>query len=448
MRRFYRNFRAAASSVHVPRPLEGAWPLAPQRSCGLSCRWVLLTVDCSLGPPMLSLVHSPATQHTPAAAGMCTEAVLVETFEAGRSVQHFIKSRHPHNTQVRRRAALCCAQAGGRVGVAAARGCRPAGRSVLAQVPSLWLTTADHSAANPHQPTDCRLGNRHVPQNAAAGALPLGLATRRSSVGGERACLPPNLPPSPNTSPTPLLQQDNFVHTDLHPGNILVRGSGGSTHAPAHDAHGSSADGSADGGGSGQGVQHAQQARQQAQRQAQQLAQRAQQAERVELVLLDFGLAEELTPAVRRHFISFLHYIARGACQFQCWFYCVVLLWLWCQHVLLWGRMGWRPAGGGLPGMRHAGWRAHLLACPCPSHPFLQATGGARRRTCCAGERPARAGWGPRAAAGLGTAHPDAFQRERRTPPATSAAQPAAARCSPCCPLQVCQPALPGPRRV
>ena len=29
-------------------------------------------------------------------------------------------------------------------------------------------------------------------------------------------------------------------------------------------------------------------------------------------ILLDFGLAEELTPRVRKHFISFLHCIARG----------------------------------------------------------------------------------------------------------------------------------------
>ena len=33
----------------------------------------------------------------------------------------------------------------------------------------------------------------------------------------------------------------------------------------------------------------------------------------LQLILLDFGLAEELTPSVRRHFISFLHMIAAGA---------------------------------------------------------------------------------------------------------------------------------------
>ena len=32
----------------------------------------------------------------------------------------------------------------------------------------------------------------------------------------------------------------------------------------------------------------------------------------LQLILLDFGLAEELTPTVRFHFISFLHMIAAG----------------------------------------------------------------------------------------------------------------------------------------
>lgn len=32
----------------------------------------------------------------------------------------------------------------------------------------------------------------------------------------------------------------------------------------------------------------------------------------LQLILLDFGLAEELTPTVRHHFISFLHMIAAG----------------------------------------------------------------------------------------------------------------------------------------
>lgn len=32
----------------------------------------------------------------------------------------------------------------------------------------------------------------------------------------------------------------------------------------------------------------------------------------LQMTLLDFGLAEELTPSVRHHFISFLHAIAAG----------------------------------------------------------------------------------------------------------------------------------------
>ena len=32
----------------------------------------------------------------------------------------------------------------------------------------------------------------------------------------------------------------------------------------------------------------------------------------LQIILLDFGLAEELTPRVRRHFISFLNMSAKG----------------------------------------------------------------------------------------------------------------------------------------
>lgn len=64
-----------------------------------------------------------------------------------------------------------------------------------------------------------------------------------------------------------MLLADNFVHTDLHPGNILCRT------APGGDPD---------------------------------------DPEAVELVLLDYGLAEELTPEVRRNFIGFLMAIASG----------------------------------------------------------------------------------------------------------------------------------------
>jgi hypothetical protein len=37
------------------------------------------------------------------------------------------------------------------------------------------------------------------------------------------------------------------------------------------------------------------------------------------MTLLDFGLAEELTSAVRFHFISFLHMISAGAISAICY---------------------------------------------------------------------------------------------------------------------------------
>lgn len=64
-----------------------------------------------------------------------------------------------------------------------------------------------------------------------------------------------------------MLLVDNFVHTDLHPGNILAR--------MAEGEHG-------------------------------------ELTERLQLVVLDFGLAEELAPLVRFHFISFILMIGAG----------------------------------------------------------------------------------------------------------------------------------------
>lgn len=138
LQRFHANFARLAASVVVPRPIEG----------------------------------------------FQTEAVLVETFEPGRSVSHFIRNPQPCNTQI------------------VANGCDTFLKMLLA---------------------------------------------------------------------------DNFVHTDLHPGNILCR-------PPTEE------------GGP------------------------------LQIVLLDFGLAEELTPRVRRHFISFLTCISKGDGRRAA------------HHLLRWGR--------------------------------------------------------------------------------------------------------------
>ncbi|KAG6546582.1 hypothetical protein Mapa_011771 [Marchantia paleacea] len=63
-----------------------------------------------------------------------------------------------------------------------------------------------------------------------------------------------------------MMLTDNFVHTDLHPGNILARSTGDS-----------------------EGIE-----------------------QKLQLVLLDFGLAEELSPSVRHHFLSFIMMIGDG----------------------------------------------------------------------------------------------------------------------------------------
>ncbi|KXZ56229.1 hypothetical protein GPECTOR_1g2 [Gonium pectorale] len=121
-----------------------------------------------------------------------------------------------------------------------------------------------------------------------------------------------------------MLLQDNFVHTDLHPGNIMVRmvdregapmplpppealstppqaaqpsSHPRQPHQPPRPAHGTAA-----GGASGT-VPAATAAA---------AAPGPDAGHRVQLVLLDFGLAEELTPTVRYHFISFLHHLMRG----------------------------------------------------------------------------------------------------------------------------------------
>ena len=88
-----------------------------------------------------------------------------------------------------------------------------------------------------------------------------------------------------------MLLHDNFVHTDLHPGNILVRERAtppdrSDRGQPRHSPNQAPPSG--------------------------QQAATPQRKQSLQLVLLDFGLAEELNPTVRRHFISLLHMIGKG----------------------------------------------------------------------------------------------------------------------------------------
>lgn len=74
-----------------------------------------------------------------------------------------------------------------------------------------------------------------------------------------------------------MLLEDSYVHTDLHPGNIFVSRQECTSRDPKLNSSSSS-------GGK----------------------------KSMRMTLLDFGLAEELTSAVRFHFISFLHMISAG----------------------------------------------------------------------------------------------------------------------------------------
>eukprot|EP00854_Cymbomonas_tetramitiformis_P002921 gene2921-3734_t len=92
-----------------------------------------------------------------------------------------------------------------------------------------------------------------------------------------------------------MLLQDNFVHTDLHPGNLLVRPT------PRPSRLGPAPP-------SGASVVQAQS------RQGEAMpAQRRQgEVETIQVVLLDFGLVETVSERVRRHFLSFLFLIGSG----------------------------------------------------------------------------------------------------------------------------------------
>ena len=173
-------------------------------------------------------------------------------------------------------------------------------------------------------------GAEHVAAVAARRSLHLNTLNQACACGPQLPLLANNLPSVVSLPlsffPLPLqivalgvdtylkmLLEDNFVHTDLHPGNILVRPVGGGTMHHAGDPDPAAAGGAeAAAAAAGAVLAAAGAVAEEAGVEIVAPVRERHQPQPLQLVLLDFGLAEELTPAVRFHFISFLHYIAKG----------------------------------------------------------------------------------------------------------------------------------------
>lgn len=122
----------------------------------------------------------------------------------------------------------------------------------------------------------------------------------------------------------------NFVHTDLHPGNILVRMHNPVTQRPLSDEESGISQMLARGaiGGAGNSAQNSNNTtstnnqasssnttsnnQRSTNNSSSSNNHRGAADPHAQIILLDFGLAEELTPRVRRHFVSFLNCIASG----------------------------------------------------------------------------------------------------------------------------------------
>jgi hypothetical protein len=208
--------------------------------------------------------------------GLVTEGVYAMEWMAGESVAKYMREPSPLNTEVGAitggdgAALVQCVHAGSRPL------CGAASRLFCAVVIPHVSNAPSHSPAhrpNPHAPTP-----RPTNQVVALGV----------------DCY------------VQMLMTDNFVHTDLHPGNIMVQ------RLPQHHAHHQQAVIVAE-------ARHAQHGRRHAHHEQQQQPQRQSEKERARLILLDFGLAEELTPEVRYRFISFLNHIVGGELVWLVW---------------------------------------------------------------------------------------------------------------------------------
>jgi predicted unusual protein kinase regulating ubiquinone biosynthesis (AarF/ABC1/UbiB family) len=234
-------------------------------------------------------------------AGMAAAEVLVETFEPGASVGRHLAAAVAERAMLERRARERRLERRRRERECAERQEqreREHGERQEPTPPSLPDQPQQHqqqqqAAAGPV--AACRGKLVGAVRAVASRAAGLGRGARRRA---RRMCEARGGSPNSSSSRSQIvalfleawlhmLLDTGFMHQDLHPGNLLVR---------------ARAEGSEGGGGSGSSGSSSSIAGGPAEQQQQQ-----------QLVLLDFGLAEELSPDVRRHFVSFLNHVAAGS---------------------------------------------------------------------------------------------------------------------------------------
>lgn len=238
-----------------------------------------------------------------AVTGMVTEAVLVESFEPGRSVAHFAKKRTPVNTEI------------------VALGVDTYLAMLLKWVLRWHFLLQMMHAAGFFMASFLRSGSSAF--TTSIGFVCCLCARARADVCVVWCVMHGPCGLHMDTC-LPADRRNGFVHTDLHPGNILVRmldeqgsivddeasgiasmlgdsSSEALNHRPGQDQpQGSSGDHPQPQGTTGSRGRH----KKQQQGPARHL--------RAQVVLLDFGLAEELEEGVKFHFISFLNCIGSG----------------------------------------------------------------------------------------------------------------------------------------
>jgi len=299
--------------------VEFFWGLQMQMKCKcefeyqLDCKLIIM-ISRSLSNPNRSL-HAAVRSHIAVprpVAGLVSPGVYVMEWMGGDSVAAYMRNPTPANTEVRLFEGCVFSVLGGDGGVGGEGGAltdtmnaRSSPDAACGAASISFLTTPNAHSINLNANFDTLLPTVQV--------VALGVDCYMK-----------------------MLLTDNFIHTDLHPGNIMV-----AVAAEAAVQRGSSDAGGGDrpaaAGGGPHGTAAATQLEALADPQRQLLLgggdpasssggnavvtggnASASPRQRAQLILLDFGLAQRLTPDVRYRFISFLNRIVSGGFALAC----------------------------------------------------------------------------------------------------------------------------------